>query len=417
MKPNILLIGDDIRYPTGVANICKDIIVNTLGDFNWTQLASKNNHPNNGKVIDVSKSLDELYDTTGSNVRLFCNSGYGNESLLDGICASEKIDAVLHMSDPRFYKWLYATEGKLRKTTPLCYYHVWDNYPTPHFNRGIYHSCDWIGCISKLTHSIVQDVTDSNVPCDYVPHGVDLNTFKKQEEMFSEGSRHNLLKDGCDFCFLCNNVNMKRKQLPVIIEAFDKLMKTLPVDESKHILLMMHTNQVGQNKHDIIKLCDNLFPDTNILFSTTKVSPEILSQMYNTSNVTVNASCNEGFGLSTLESLACETPIICNKTGGLSDQIDDHNTWGIGLEPDHRHLTGDGDTNYLYEDYLSPDTLATAMMQMYKNKDNLNDMGKLGRAYVEENFSVTKMVDGIRNGILSSIENFTPSPKYRFSKL
>ena len=250
-----------------------------------------------------------------------------------------------------------------------------------------------------------------------MPHGVDLNTFKKQEEMFSEGSRHNLLKDGCDFCFLCNNVNMKRKQLPVIIEAFDKLMKTLPVDESKHILLMMHTNQVGQNKHDIIKLCDNLFPDTNILFSTTKVSPEILSQMYNTSNVTVNASCNEGFGLSTLESLACETPIICNKTGGLSDQIDDHNTWGIGLEPDHRHLTGDGDTNYLYEDYLSPDTLATAMMQMYKNKDNLNDMGKLGRAYVEENFSVTKLVDGIRNGILSSIENFTPSPKYRFSKL
>ena len=133
--------------------------------------------------------------------------------------------------------------------------------------------------------------------------------------------------------------------------------------------MMIHTNQVGQNKHDIIKMCDNLFNDSNILFSTTKVSPEILSQMYNTASVTVNASCNEGFGLATLESLACETPIICNRTGGLLDQIDNNNTWGIGVEPTLRHLTGDGTTNYLYEDYVSSDALASAMITLYQDKD------------------------------------------------
>ena len=417
MKPNVLLIGDDIRYPSGVANICKDIIVNTLSDFNWIQLASKTNHPENGKVVDVSKSLDQMYNTSGSYVRLYCNNNYGNESLVEGICKAEKIDAILHMSDPRFYKWLYAIENKVRRTIPICYYHVWDNYPTPFFNKGIYYSCDWIGCISKLTHKIVQEVTDGNVSCDYVPHGVDLNTFKKQEDKFSVESRSNLLSDGCEFCFLCNNVNMRRKQLPVVMEAFDKMCNTLPKSESKHILMMIHTNQVGQNKHDIIKMCDNLFNDSNILFSTTKVSPEILSQMYNTASVTVNASCNEGFGLATLESLACETPIICNRTGGLLDQIDNNNTWGIGVEPTLRHLTGDGTTNYLYEDYISSDALASAMITLYQDKDKLNEKGKLGREYVESNFSVEQMVNGIKGGINKSIDSFKPSPKYRFEKI
>lgn len=36
--------------------------------------------------------------------------------------------------------------------------------------------------------------------------------------------------------------------------------------------------------------------------------------MYNMSDVTVNISDAEGFGLSCLESLACEVPVIVNMT-------------------------------------------------------------------------------------------------------
>ena len=37
------------------------------------------------------------------------------------------------------------------------------------------------------------------------------------------------------------------------------------------------------------------------------------------SDVTVNISDAEGFGLATLESLSCATPIIVNMTGGLQE--------------------------------------------------------------------------------------------------
>ena len=43
--------------------------------------------------------------------------------------------------------------------------------------------------------------------------------------------------------------------------------------------------------------------------------------MYNLSDVTINISDAEGFGLSTFESLMCETPIIVTMTGGLQEQV------------------------------------------------------------------------------------------------
>ena len=418
MKPTILLIGDDIRFPSGVSNVCKDIILNTLHKFNWVQLASRKNHPEKGKIIDASKSIAEQYKIDDCYLRLYCCENYGDESTLLNVCESEKIDAILHMTDPRFYTWLYAIENKIRKKIPICYYHVWDNYPIPHFNKGVYHSCDWIGCISKLTHDVVSKVTDGNVPCDYVPHGVDTNLFKKQDDVSTEVLRKNLLQDTCEFAFLCNNVNMRRKQLPTVLEAFDKVSNTLPKNEAKHIMLMLHTNQVGEGGLDLINVCDELYPDLNVLFSTTKLAPDVLSQMYNTFNCTINIASNEGFGLSTLESLATETPIICSRTGGLNDQIDDNNTWGIGIEPDARRLVGDKSTQYLYEDIVSSDSLAEAMIAMHsKTTDELNTMGKLGRDNVIENFTLEQMTEKISDGIQGAIENHKPSPKYRFTNI
>ena len=46
----------------------------------------------------------------------------------------------------------------------------------------------------------------------------------------------------------------------------------------------------------------------------------MLSVLYNAADVTIGLSDAEGFGLSTFESMACETPIIVTMTGGLQEQ-------------------------------------------------------------------------------------------------
>ena len=50
----------------------------------------------------------------------------------------ERPDVLWFMTDPRFYGWLWEIENEVRTHMPMVYYHVWDNYPYPHFNKPYY---------------------------------------------------------------------------------------------------------------------------------------------------------------------------------------------------------------------------------------------------------------------------------------
>ena len=63
---------------------------------------------------------------------------------------------------------------------PMVYYHVWDNYPYPHYNSISYNSNDVVLAISKVTEDIVRNVAPG-VDCRYVPHSVDTDVFKKKD--------------------------------------------------------------------------------------------------------------------------------------------------------------------------------------------------------------------------------------------
>ena len=419
MKPKILLIGDDIRYPTGVSNVCKNIILNTIGDYDWIQLACKKEHPEQGSVIDISQSVSKLTKIEDCYARLYCSSGYGDEATLFKILEEELPSVVVFMTDPRYYQWLFKLDNQVRQICPLIYYHVWDNDPLPEFNKKLYMSCDGIACISKLTHSIVSSLTEgSGVVCKYVPHGIDTNAFHKLNETNVRESKYNLLKDGCEFAVFCNNANMRRKQLPMVMEAYDRFCSMLPNKQASKTILMFHTNQVGEGGHDIVKLSEQLYPSRNIIFSTTKVDEITLNRMYNTFDVTINTASNEGFGLSTAESLAAGTPIICNKTGGLVDQVDESNTWGIGINPKVRKLSGDSTTPYLYEDFLCSDDIARAIIEIYKKTPaQRTEMGKFGRQYIEQNFSLEIMTSGMKDVIDTCIKNYKPTPKLKIKKI
>ena len=66
--------------------------------------------------------------------------------------------------------------------------------------------------------------------------------------------------------------------------------------------------------------------------------------LYNLADVTINIASNEGFGIGTLESMAAETPIIVNVTGGLQDQCGFMTKAGVYLDPDE-HSNFDFGTN------------------------------------------------------------------------
>ena len=53
-KKKILLLSDDIRMHSGIATQSKEFVLGTLDKYDWVQLGGAINHPDNGKIIDMS---------------------------------------------------------------------------------------------------------------------------------------------------------------------------------------------------------------------------------------------------------------------------------------------------------------------------------------------------------------------------
>ena len=74
---------------------------------------------------------------------------------------------------------VWEIENEIRALVPMVYYHVWDNFPAPHYNGRYYRSTDEILCISKVTHEIVKEVVPE-VSSRYLPHAVPSSVFFKR---------------------------------------------------------------------------------------------------------------------------------------------------------------------------------------------------------------------------------------------
>lgn len=153
-KKKILLLSDDLRMHSGVATMSRELVLGTLHQYEWVQLAGAIKHPEQGKVIDMKEACDKLNGRNDNYLRLYPVDGYGNEEILFQLLAHEKPHAILHFTDPRFWGWLYAIEHQIRSKIPITYLDIWDDLPYPMWNKPFYKSCDALFSISKQTDNI-----------------------------------------------------------------------------------------------------------------------------------------------------------------------------------------------------------------------------------------------------------------------
>ena len=384
-KIKVLTLSDMPLSPSGVGTQTKYIIEALLrtGRFKVVSLGGAMKHPN----YDPIKT-----EEFGDDWVLFPVDGYGNEEIVRSIVRNEKPDIVWFMTDPRFWTWLWGIENEIRPHVPMVYYHVWDNYPYPKFNKIFYDSNDVVATISKVTDDIVRTVSQ-DVECHYIPHSVDTNIFMKRPpeevETFKKavmGEHHSEDK----LLFFWNNRNARRKQSGSLIFWFKEFLDRVGHDKA---CLVMHTairDPHGQNLEAIIN--DIGLTDGQVLFSLEKVDMNRLSLMYNAADCTINISDAEGFGLATLESLACETPILVNMTGGLQEQVTDGENWfGVGLEPTSKAVIGSQDIPFIYEDRLSQEKVVNGLVEILNMTPEERDaLGAAGREHVLKNYNFEK---------------------------
>jgi len=380
-KKKILVIADSPLAPSGVGTQTKYMIESMLRttEFSFVCLAGALKHSSYQPV---------KVEPWGEDWVIHPVDGYGNPNIIRQMLSHYKPDALWFMTDPRFYVWLWDMEDEIRDKIPMIYYHVWDNYPYPQYNKSYYDSNDLVCTISKVTDDIVRNVSP-DVECVRIPHTVDTNIFKKLEsEKYKDIAKQ--IKAENKMVFFWNNRNARRKQSGTLIFWFKEFLDKVGHDKA---MLMMHTEPKDPNGQDLQTIMKELnLEDGQVMLSTNKIPPGELSLLYNVADCTINISDAEGFGLSTLESLACETPIIVNMTGGLQEQVTDGKEWfGIGIEPCSKAIIGSQDVPYIYEDRIGKEDFISAVEKFYNasNEDRLN-MGKLGRKHVTENYSMSK---------------------------
>ncbi len=379
----VLTISDHPLSPSGVGTQTKYIIEALLESdkFDVVSLGGAIQHP------DMKPQITEEW---GERWKIFPVEGYGTQDIVRSVIRNERPDILYFMTDPRFYEWLWDMESEIRTLMPMIYYHVWDNYPLPTYNQRFYESNDFIATISKVTSDIVQNVSPS-VKEQYVPHAVNSEFFKPHTEQEKAEFRQNFDKNhGTEgkFIFFWNNRNARRKQSGSLIYWFKDFLDEVGHDKA---CLIMHTNPkdgYGQDLEAIVGALD-MHSQNQVLFSTQKLNMHQLAMLYNMADCTVNISDAEGFGLATLESLSCGTPIIVNKTGGLQEQVTDGKAvFGFGLEPDSKAIIGSQTVPFIYEDRLNGKKVAAAFKNMYSlNKETREIMGKSGREHVLKNYN------------------------------
>ena len=380
-KIKILTISDHPLSPSGVGLQTKYMITAMLktGRYQFISLGGAVKHPDYGP---------QKPEEFGDDWLILPVDGFGTPEMVRSLIRQEKPDILWFMTDPRFYEWLWEIENEIRPLIPMIYYHVWDNKPYPKFNRPHYESNDMIVTISKVTQDIVENVAP-NVESIYLPHAVDTGIFRKHSKqdvmnfkMQSYPDDRNLDK----FTFFWNNRNARRKMSGSVLWWFKEFLDKVGRDKAR---LVMHTDPkdpYGQDLEVIIKELG--ITNGEVMLSREKYSMEIMSLLYNMADCTLNISDAEGVGLATFASLACETPIIVNMTGGLQEQVTDGKEWfGIGIEPAAKALIGSQDVPYIWEDRVSKEDFINALTKIFNmTPEEREELGRKGRQHVLNNY-------------------------------
>ena len=470
-KKKILLMGDDLRLPSGIGTISKEIVLNTVHKYDWIQLGGAQNHPDKGKMFDLSTDVQKQSGVQDANVKLIATDGYGNRNLLFHVLNQEKPDAIFHFTDPRYWIWLYQLEHEIKTTfeIPIIYYSIWDDLPYPMWNAPFYGSCDLIMGISKQSDNIHREVLSQNnfnvhdwdkgknnvdefewndIITGYVPHGLYHNVYKPlsdSDDLYQKSLKNIKEASNVDFIVFWNNRNIRRKQPGDLILAFKHFRDMLPKDKQDRVALLLHTQPSDGNGTDIRAIWKAIAPECKIMFSPGHITSEELNSMFNISDVVVNIASNEGWGLSSTEALLSGTPIVNNVTGGLQDQMKfmdekgdwitfnskfstnhkgryklNHGKWAIPVFPTNRSCQGSPLTPYIFDDRCNFEDVGEAIYHWW-SMDSM-ERKKCGEAGREFCLTHGLTAEQMGNKMIEMIEFMfdTPKevrPKYRLTKV
>ena len=448
-RKKILLICDDIRVHSGVGTVAREIVTHTSHHFNWVNIAGAISHPDKGKKLDISQSSNEIAGIEDANVMLYPTDGYGTAEFLRQIIKLENPDAIMLITDPRYFTWLFNIEQEIRKSIPITYLNIWDDYPAPMYNSAYYEACDLLMGISKQTvniNKIVLGEKSKNKIFKYVPHGLNTDNYKPipdTDKDLIKFKKDFLNNENPEFVLFFNSRNIRRKQIPDAMLAFRAFLDQLPKEKADKCKFILHTEITSPHGTDLRRVKEYLFDESYpnaIKFSTNKLSSEHLNYLYNIADAQILLTSNEGWGLTITEAMLAGTPFIANVTGGMQDQmrfededgnwftptpelpsnhkqtLTKHGEWAFPVYPTSRSIQGSPQTPYIFDDRCRWEDATIQISKLYKmTREQRKELGLKGRDWAlskEAGFTSKHQANRVIEAFDELFNTWEPREKY-----
>jgi len=191
--------------------------------------------------------------------------------------------------------------------------------------------------------------------------------------------------------------------------AFRHFLDGLPEDKTQRCRMILHTELSTPHGTDLEAVRENLFDESYpkaIVFSTNKLDRKHLNFLYNSADVQVLCTSNEGWGLTLTEAMLTGTPIIANTTGGMQDQMrfvdengewftpspdvpsnhrgtyKEHGEWAFPVYPTSRSIQGSPPTPYIFDDRCKFEDITERITEVYNlSNEEREQRGIKGREW------------------------------------
>lgn len=400
-KKKVLILSDHALSTSGVGIQTRHLVEGLLKKNEWSfrQFGAAVKHDNYDTVQVSDDFIIRPID------------GFGNPELLRVTLATEKPDLLLLFTDPRFFIWVWEMEDEIHQVCPIAYWHVWDNRPTPQFNKVLYESTDLVNCHSYLTYEMCKELVPDRV--NFIPHALPDNLYRPLPEDQIAKYKKQVLgpKREDHFVVFWINRNARRKRAGDLLWAWKEFMDRL---ESKYgtnkASLLLHTDPIDREGQNLYEVADMLGIRESVVFSKDRLDFEQINVLHNISDTCINVSYAEGFGLATLEAMQVGKPIIAVKTGGLTRQIIDHrdnSENGVAIDVELKTLVGSQQVPYIYEDLVSHTSIANAIEKMYEfGEEKRAELGQKAKDYVHSEFGYQTTIDLWHDTMNKTISNW-----------
>jgi glycosyltransferase involved in cell wall biosynthesis len=219
---------------------------------------------------------------------------------------------------------------------------------------------DAICATSNTIKEYLKPVTGKQV--HVIPFGVDTQEFRKKgvNGFFD----HNT--------FVIGSIKPLEElyNTDVLIKAFAKLRSKYPKQKLK-LLIIGEGSQMAELKKQTIEL-----QVKNDVMFTGRIPFSEVSNYFNMLDVLVNISDYESFGVSVIEAMACEKPVIATNTGGLKEIIE-NSIFGSLVEVGDVEQTASEIEKYMLDESLKQEVGKAArekVVQKYAWNNNIQQM-------------------------------------------